>query len=339
MYRFYLLTILVFFLTQSQRAQSFYGRYQANNHQEKLVMHLIKTNASLNAVMYQYNKDGIGRFELVGQMDSENSFALRTYDDSHHFIGELIGRKISLKSYGEGQQQYYFSETRPHDGKAFAYYHGEATQQLANNDPFSPKATIETSLLWPKDTEGMSLIRSLIDLYGIRIPESTPGDSIISAEQKRFFEQYVRMNSDLSGHSASLNWERSQQVQVMLNDHGMLCLEMASYAFTGGAHGMANMRYLVYNLKEDKVVTIADLFEAAALVKLSQLITEKVRTRYAIPADQTLSEAGLFTDTIEAHDNFYLNPLGIGFYYNNYDIGPYSMGIQIYFCHLMNLKN
>lgn len=134
------------------------------------------------------------------------------------------------------------------------------------------------------------------------------------------------MNSDLSGHSASLNWERSQQVQVMLNDHGMLCLEMASYAFTGGAHGMANMRYLVYNLKEDKVVTIADLFEAAALVKLSQLITEKVRTRYAIPADQTLSEAGLFTDTIEAHDNFYLNPLGIGFYYNNYDIGPYSMG-------------
>lgn len=326
MRRSYLLTILVFFLTQSQQAQSFYGRYQANNHQEKLVIHLIKTNASLNGVLYQYNKDGIGHFELAGQMDNENGFALRTYDDSHHFSGELIGSEISLKSYGEGQQQYFFSETLPHDGKAFAYYHGEATQQLVYNDPFSPKATIETSLLWPKDTEDISLIRSLIDLYGIRIPESTPGDSIISAEQKRFFEQYVRMNSDLAGQSASFNWERSQQVQVVLNDHGMLCLEMASYAFTGGAHGMANMRYLVYNLKEDKAETMVDVFYAEALAKLSALITEKVRARYAIPADQTLSDAGLFTDTIEAHDNFYLNPLGIGFYYNNYDIAPYAMG-------------
>jgi hypothetical protein len=326
MYRFYLLTILVFLLTQSQQAQSFYGRYQANNHQEKLVMHLIKTNASLNAVIYQYNKDGIGRFELVGQMDSENSFALRTYDDSHHFSGELIGNEISLKSNGDSQQQYYFSETLPHNSKAFAYFHGEATKQLVNNDPFSPKATIETSVLWPTDTGDTNLIHSLIDLYGIRIPETTPGDSIISTEQKRFFEQYVRMNSDLAGRSASLNWERSQQVQVVLNDHSMLCLEMASYAFTGGAHGMANMRYLVYNLKEDKAETMVDVFDAEALAKLSALITDRVRERYAIPSNQALTDAGLFTDTIKAHDNYYLNPLGIGFYYNNYDIAPYAMG-------------
>ncbi len=326
MYRYYLLTILSLLLVQAQHAQSFYGRFQTNDEQEKLVMHLIKTNTRLNAVLYHFDADGISRYDLSGQMESENSFSLRTYDESLQFTGEFSDNEISLKSSGEEKLIYNFSEDPPYAGMAFGYYYGKATQQLVNDDLFSPKATIETSLIWPLDAEGKNLTHSLIDLYGIRVPDDTPADSIIIVEQRRFFEQYVRMNSDLVGQSASLNWERSQQVQVFLNDNGMLCLEMASYAFTGGAHGMANMRYLVYNLNEDKAVTMVDLFDAEALAKLSELITEKVRERYAIPSNQALTDAGLFTDTIKAHDNFYLNPLGIGFYYNNYDIAPYAMG-------------
>lgn len=326
MYRSYLLTILSLLLVQAQHAQSFYGRFQTNDEQEKLVMHLIKTNTRLNAVLYHFDDDGISRYDLSGQMESENSFSLRTYDESRQFTGEFSDKQISLKSSGEEKLMYNFSEALPYAGMAFGYYHGKATQRLVNDDLFSPKATIETSLLWPLNTDIKSLLHSLIDLYGIRVPDSTPADSIISVEQTRFFEQYIRMNSDLAGQSATLNWERSQQVQVVLNDNGMLCLEMASYAFTGGAHGMANMRYLVFNLKDNKPLVLSEIFAQSAIEKLSQVLTSRVRERYAIPSNQALTEAGLFTDIIKAHDNYYLNPLGIGFYYNNYDIAPYAMG-------------
>lgn len=250
MYRTYLLTILSFFLIQMQQAQSFYGRYKTNDDQKKMVMHLIKTNTRLNAVLYQFDEDGISRFDLAGQMDDESSFSLRTYDESSQFTGEFGDKQISLRSSCDTPHMFNFSEALPYAGMALGYYHDKATQRLTSGDPFSPKATIETSLLWPLNADDKNIMPSLMNLYGIRVPESTPADSIILVEQKRFFEQYIRMNSDLAGQSASLNWERSQQVQVLLNDNGMLCLEMASYAFTGGAHGMANMRYLVYNLKK-----------------------------------------------------------------------------------------
>ncbi len=338
MYRSCLLTFIAFFIFQVQYAQSFYGRFQTADDQYTMVMHLIKTNTRLNAIMYQFDEEGIMRFDLAGQMDGENRFSLRTYDDGHQFAGEFNGKKMWLSSSVDDQLTYSFSEALPHPGLQLGYYHGKATQRLVDADPLSPKASIETSLLWPKNTNENNLIRSLIDLYGIRIPESTPADSIIPVEQKRFFEQYIRMNSDLAEQSASLNWERSQQVQVLLNDNGMLCLEMASYAFTGGAHGMANLRYLVYDLKQDKPVTISDLFDSTSLEQLSLLLTAKVRERYAIPAYQALTEAGLFTDTIIAHDNFYLNPMGIGFYYNNYDIAPYAMGHSNIFLTFEELK-
>ena len=113
---------------------------------------------------------------------------------------------------------------------------------------------------------------------------------------------------------------------MLVNEFDLLCIERASYAFTGGAHGIENFRYLLIDRLENRVLTPENLFLPQSDSLLNSLITKTFREDQKVPSNQSLTAFGLFVDTIEANDNIIINYKGIGFYFNSYEIAPYSFG-------------
>ncbi len=327
MIRLIALSAALVFLMQFAVSQSFYARYHSAEGNKPALMQLIKTNNMLSAVLYIHNteQNEWTRHDLSGQVTNEE-WVLNAFDGSIAWSGTLQGDRLVLSNEAKDKQAFSFIASYPQGSVPLSYYHGNASKLLDEADIFSPKAAVETAYLWPVDNHYPDLKTALASLYGIRPEANTPPENIIGLEHERFFDQYRRMNADLAGTSASLNWERSQQVQVLKNDNNILTIELASYAFTGGAHGMANLRYMVYDLTADRQLTLNDILNETAFHTVTALIGKKVRQRYAIPQDQSLTDFGLFVNEVTPTENFFVTPLGIGFHYNNYDIAPYTLG-------------
>jgi len=85
-------------------------------------------------------------------------------------------------------------------------------------------------------------------------------------------------------------------------------------------------KYLVFDLNQNKVLGLSDLVNETDLPTLNTIIEKKIREQYRLKEEQPLSSFGFFNDSISATKNFYLHPGGIGFYYNVYEIAPFSNG-------------
>ena len=56
------------------------------------------------------------------------------------------------------------------------------------------------------------------------------------------------------------------------------------------------------------------------------MIDKKLREQYRLGENEPLTDFGFFNDSIEPTNNFYIHPGGIGFFYNVYEIAPFSNG-------------
>jgi hypothetical protein len=116
-------------------------------------------------------------------------------------------------------------------------------------------------------------------------------------------------------------------MSVTYNSNYILCLEYLDYVYSGGAHGMTNLSYDIFNLKTGKTLDFHDFFMEGSSEKLTEILTLQIRSDKQIPDSIPLTKAGYFIDKIKPGNNIYMNGSGIGFVYNPYEIAPYSTGI------------
>lgn len=141
-----------------------------------------------------------------------------------------------------------------------------------------------------------------------------------------YFENYIEANEKIHGEGMSFNWTKIARQNVVFNEEYLLCIEFSNFAFTGGAHGLLINKYKVVDLTNGKLIGLKDIFKQNSAEKLKLILNNQIRIKHELPANKKLSAAGFFTDTIQPTENFYIMRSGIGFYYNNYEIAPYSAG-------------
>ena len=96
---------------------------------------------------------------------------------------------------------------------------------------------------------------------------------------------------------------------------------------TGGAHGIYMSTFLNLDLKTLSPIRLDDLFEGDYKEALTDLLWKQLMADNNVSTRQELEDMGYATTgDLEPIENFYLDPTGITFYYNVYDITPYSMG-------------
>jgi hypothetical protein len=96
--------------------------------------------------------------------------------------------------------------------------------------------------------------------------------------------------------------------------------------YRGGAHGMAETFYAVFDRGAGRFVTLADVADEARRAALRGAVADALRERFGLRADEPLTAAGLFEDEVALTGNFFLSAGGIGFHWNPYELAPYSFG-------------
>lgn len=139
-------------------------------------------------------------------------------------------------------------------------------------------------------------------------------------------DQLERYKTQFFGQSVDSDMEESNVMSVIYNNDGLLSMSVDSYDYAGGAHGVGNSFYKVYDIKKNRTLTINDLIDKTKINRLNQILNRKLRERKKIPQNESLSSHDFLVENITFNNNFYVNCSGITFVYNVYEIAPYYLG-------------
>jgi hypothetical protein len=202
------------------------------------------------------------------------------------------------------------------------------TSQLINADD-SPEGSFEAVILIPDINSSKALIINALKFLGL-MPDSTNNIPDVSKqlflEQEAFMADYQAASVFYDHEGASFNWFKTTQLELLTNNRQVFCLGKTIYAFTGGAHGMENINYGIFEVESGKQLDIQDIFIDKKDSLLTKKITRKLKDKLQIPSDSSLPEGVYFVKEVEPCNNIYITSLGLGFYYNSYEIAPYSTG-------------
>jgi hypothetical protein len=135
----------------------------------------------------------------------------------------------------------------------------------------------------------------------------------------------METDSDLSNWFNEDNYcYRSVETTVFDSCGAILTLQTTDEAYyVGAAHGSYNIKYTNIDLKENKLLTEADLFKPGTEEKLSALILNGLRNKYGDGLDNLL----LDRDDVRPNGNFYISKGELVYVYNEYEIAAYAVGV------------
>lgn len=116
------------------------------------------------------------------------------------------------------------------------------------------------------------------------------------------------------------------RVHVATNAHNIIGLVLSGSLFVGGSHGTNYRIYRNLRLSNATAITAADLLKDPVSNKLQQAIEARIRQQYQLPPQADLRDAGFFDSHFKPTDNVLIQSDGLRFTYQNYEIGPYTLG-------------
>jgi hypothetical protein len=160
------------------------------------------------------------------------------------------------------------------------------------------------------------------------------GEKIIADYRSQYQEEGKKFLAEGGLPSESWNWEYSETVEgtkvtlerTLSGLANCLIVCRSREYYLGGAHGMREKQYFLFDTVKNKKVTLDELIRKNARTALRYLMAAKLRERAGIGEDIPLSQGGFFADLPEIPGNFFLTPGGFGFHWNPYEIAPYVMG-------------
>ncbi len=276
--------------------------------------------------------------ELCGNINASGTLWLKEVFSEYAPLinGQLTGNGMIKGTWnsdgGKRKLPLELVEKYPEGSVQFNVYSLKGSKALTKK-PNGQKGEISLLLLLPEESSNPVISDSLrllmIEKFtGKRMNPESP-ERMLEQIRDSYFESYFTSNEPLLKEfpdAPSLNWELLKYMHIMNNSRHRLTFSVLTYAFTGGAHGLETEEFHNLDLKTGKMTGLEDLLKPGYDAALTQLLTRKLHELYQIPENQKLTDAGYFTDTVKPTSNFYLTENGIGFYYNHYDIAPYSFG-------------
>jgi hypothetical protein len=299
--------------------------------EKSIIADLNISGNQINGTYFFKQADTIVTPRLEGTID-EHGIANITEFTGNIETGTFTGMISSVfagtwrSSGGEKVLSFKLEEAYPEGSIALKGYCLDADSALLDTADV-PFAHLNLSLLLPVAADTPSSIRQTIiqSFFGQDMP-GVDEDSLLFSFSKQYFNDYYNSNIDIYDGGYSFNWEKIVSSMVSMNWDGILVYRIASYGYTGGAHGIGISRFLVFDLIEMTQLSLNDIFIPGSEDELSKLLERKFRMNYFLGAEQALTEAGLWENNIHPSENFYLANKGIGFCYNPYELAPYSMG-------------
>ncbi|WP_035659763.1 DUF3298 and DUF4163 domain-containing protein [Flavobacterium seoulense] len=162
-------------------------------------------------------------------------------------------------------------------------------------------------------------VKSIVD-FGERPNKSTNYEELANF----FIQAYEKLKKDFP--QDHFGWEGKIDGKIKYSSESILNIEINHYTFTGGAHGYAGLRSLIFDPKTGKRIENKKLFKNWEIFKV--FAETKFRDKYKIPRDQPINSTGLFfeDDVFQVAQNIFFTNEGIVLHYNPYEIAAYVDG-------------
>lgn len=324
---------------------TYYKYFRGSIGERKAIIQLIRNQDSYQGILI----DSAGRPLIIsGQKDSSQQLTLISYEhynpiDTFRGTFPQPGVFQGIQNDTAGNQNAFVFQEMYADGT-----HRWEAYSLNDSLAFdsarqSPVARVQMTLLWPdkkdmSDEQWSLLTDTIIKRYTGKDSIISVPDAVLKNASDTFFYHYQELKKDFSakgreGIRATFNWESDADMQILWNANNLISLAFKSYQYTGGAHGLGNTFLTVFDLKENKVLTLNDVFKPGYQSRLQSVLEDKLRKEFDIPPNASLNgdDGILFDKQLALTKNFYLTGSGIGFIYNPYEVAPYVVGqIELY---------
>lgn len=181
-----------------------------------------------------------------------------------------------------------------------------------NNDPLKPaslehekkdEAKYSIDLEYPKsDTNHLSEIADYVSKVKDQFTQSLPTEDVT--------ENYLlKINTTVFTSSSTITYK------------------LETYMYTGGAHGGTFIETFTYG-KDGKLITLNDILVSSdSMKKLSTLARNYLYNKVGDQSQNEVVDAGT-EPTPENFGVWYITDTGIVFVFQQYQVGPYTIGIQ-----------
>jgi len=153
------------------------------------------------------------------------------------------------------------------------------------------------------------------------------GEDGFEEAAQAFIEGYDEFVEEESTHRVSMPWFKEIQSSVCLNTPRLLTLKTTYQQYTGGAHGNTVVIWSNYDVVQHQKIQLSDFIIKEKLPALTKMAEQQFRKMENLADTVSLEKDFFFEHGIFAlNDNFGLTKDGLLFYYNEYEIKPYSEG-------------
>lgn len=209
------------------------------------------------------------------------------------------------------------------------------------DNPEYPNCDLQINFMYPVKCENKTVLADVqkqfvSSFFGDIYEELSPKEAIdkyvnLYLEDYKSLETYFK--EELTGESdmpiASLfsHYENSSN-EITYNKNNILCYSVSVESYTGGAHGAHSTMNYALDLTTGTVITEEDIFIKDFQDALAQILVDKITEQNEITNPKELETIGYFSvDEIFPNGNFSLNDKSITYYFNEYEIAAYVVGL------------
>jgi len=142
-----------------------------------------------------------------------------------------------------------------------------------------------------------------------------------------YVDQYKQMQAELG---YTVPWTHKESRTIRRFDDEVLTLERDYNDYSGGAHGRHETHYYNFDVQTGDTLLLDDIIKPGAREPVQALVDFHYREQEGLAPDASLTTDGILSvESIPLTENFSLEPKGIRFYYNPYEIAAYAAGAII----------
>ena len=174
-------------------------------------------------------------------------------------------------------------------------------------------------------------------LFGKRYQQLSPQEAM-EGYAKEYVTNYradlePMIQKDIDNHidkdQLTAWYSYEQELKGSIETYKGMLLSYRTYKneYSGGPHGMYTTEFTNLNLSTLQPILLDELFVEDYQETLTELLWYQLALDNGVETRDELEEMGYATTgELAPTENFYINEEGITFYYNVYEIAPYSMG-------------
>lgn len=290
-------------------------------------MRLARSGNQLSGT-YFYTKVGKD-LKLSGSIDTAGKFTLKETDQSGKTTGDWEGTwKEDKNDNGIALEGFWKKPTETKD-QAFSFYATEQIIEFANGAKLIDKTIRDDNKA--KRSENFSRYP---ELTGINSASEKSFNGTVKSLVDKANDDYKKFLLDMSDEDikslpSEMKLDHQFDYDVVLANDDLVSLTLTNYVFEGGAHGSTDISSLNYDLKNNRELKLADIFEPNSnyLKIIADYSIADLKPRIGEMSDEEWLKKGAEANE-ENYATWNLTKKGLMITFNAYQVAAYAAGPQ-----------